>query len=461
MESSQIKQILFDRYIKPTTYERKKFIGIEIEMPIVNLNRQAVEFDNIHRITELFIKYFDFEVSGIDDEGNIYSATSNENGDILSYDCSYNNLELSFGKETNLFTVKDRFTRYYSFLQNELRAYGYTLTGMGINPYRKYNHNVPIPNGRYRMLFHHLKSYRYYFDVPMYFHKYPEYGTFSSASQVQLDVSCEELPLTLNVFSKLEPIKALIFSNSVLTDEHEDVLCYRDLFWENSTHGVNSHNIGMYGADFSTTDEILSYISTTSIYCVERGDKYINFAPMKITDYFNLQSIEGEYYDGGEYKKITFKPVSDDIKYLRTFKFEDLTFRGTVEFRSVCCQPIKDSMTVAAFHVGAKNRLAELDRLFSEDEVLYNNGYTAAELRKMLINTKIPGFINQDELYSLAGKVLEIVSDGVKERGLGEENLLEPLYDRVEKRTNPARMMLELKDSGVPMEKIIKEYSEI
>lgn len=111
MESSQIKQILFDRYIKPTTYERKKFIGIEIEMPIVNLNRQAVEFDNIHRITELFIKYFDFEVSGIDDEGNIYSATSNENGDILSYDCSYNNLELSFGKETNLFTVKDRFTR--------------------------------------------------------------------------------------------------------------------------------------------------------------------------------------------------------------------------------------------------------------------------------------------------------------------------------------------------------------
>lgn len=59
---------------------------------------------------------------------------------------------------------------------------------MGVNPYRIYNHNVPIPNGRYRMLFHHLGSYKKY-QLPMYFHDYPEFGTFSSASQVQLDNS--------------------------------------------------------------------------------------------------------------------------------------------------------------------------------------------------------------------------------------------------------------------------------
>ena len=461
METNEIKQLLFDRYIKPTKRERKCCIGIEIEMPIVNLNKEAVDFDNVHSITRKFIEHFGFEVAGIDDEGNIYSASNKENGDIFSYDCSYNNLELSFGKECNLFTVWERFQDYYKYLQSEFKVYNYTLTGMGINPYKNYNHNVPIPNGRYRMLFHHLHSYKKYLNVPMYFHKYPEYGTFSSASQVQLDIAYDELPVILNVFSKLEPIKALIFSNSVILDEHEDIVCYRDFFWENSTHGINPHNIGMYSSDFESVEDILTYISTTSIYCVERGDKYINFEPIRFADYLNADEIIGEYYDNGEYKNIAVKPDPEDIKYLRTFKFEDMTFRGTVEFRSVCCQPIKDNMSVAAFHIGAKRRFRELNELFESDNVLYNNGYTAAELRKMFLYTKLPEFVDQDKLYKLAEKILDIVSDGIKERGLGEEKFLKPLYDRVKNRTNPAKDLLNLKNSGADMNDIILKYAEI
>ncbi len=461
MDHNDIKQLFFDRYIKPTMSVRKCFIGIEIEMPIVNLNREAVDFDNVHRTTRRFIDYFGFDISGIDEDGNIYSAQDKNNGDILSYDCSYNNLELSFGKECNLFVVWERFQKYYNFLQSEFQTYNYTLTGMGINPYKNYNNNVPIPNGRYRMLFHHLHSYNKYKDIPMYFHSYPEYGTFSSASQVQLDIAFEELPLILNVFSKLEPLKALLFANSVLLDEHEDIVCYRDFFWENSTHGINPHNIGMFSSDFNSVEEILTYISTMSIYCVERGDKYINFEPIRFADYLNTDEVIGEYYDNEVYKNITVKPVPEDIKYLRSFKFEDMTYRGTVEFRSVCCQPIKDSMTVAAFHIGAKRRFRELDELFQADRVLYHNGYTAAELRKMFLYAKLPEFVDEDSLYELAKKTLDIISDGVKERGLGEEVFLAPLYERVEKRTNPAKTMLTLRNNGVDIQDIIKEYAEI
>ena len=53
----------------------------------------------------------------------------------------------------------------------------------------------------------------------MHFHSYPEYGTFSGASQVQLDVEYDKLVLTMNTFSRLEPIKVLLFSNSVLLGE--------------------------------------------------------------------------------------------------------------------------------------------------------------------------------------------------------------------------------------------------
>lgn len=460
MDKTTIIQKLRERYIEPTKRARKDYVGVEIEMPIVNLNKEAVDFKIVHSLTDAFIKRFNFKPSGIDDKGNIYSAENKENGDILSYDCSYNNLELSFGRAHSINEIHERFSNYYSFIEEFFKPYNYTLTGMGINPYRKYNHNVPIENGRYRMLFHHLGTYVNY-KLPMYFHEYPDFGTFSSASQVQLDVEYDKLPLTINTFSKLEPIKAILFNNSVLLGEHDELHCCRDMFWENSTHGINSHNIGMFEYEIKDVDDILSYISSTSIYCVERGDKYINFEPINIVEYMNRDEIKGEYYHNGEYRKITFKPELGDVSHLRTFKFEDLTFRGTVEFRSVCCQPISDCMSVAAFHTGLMNRLEELAELLDNDTVLYHNGYNAGELRKFLVRSELPEFIDEDKLYELAEKIVDLSADGLGDRSLGEEEFLEPLYERIKSRSNPARKLYQMLNNGESLEYIIKLYAKI
>lgn len=461
MEREFVRNQLYKRYIEPTKKERKEYVGVEIEIPIINLAKEAVDFQIIHTITDRFISHFNFTVVGRDDEGNIYSATSSVSGDILSYDCSYNNVEFSFGKEYNLHVIQGRFIQYYEFLQNELQKHNYTLTGMGVNPYRIYNHNVPIPNGRYRMLFHHLHSYKKYLDLPMYFHDYPEYGTFSSASQVQLDISYDKLPMAINTFSKLEPIKALLFSNSVLLDEHEDILCCRDMFWENSTHGINPHNIGMYNCEISCVEDLLAYIETTSIYCVERGNKYINFTPIKITDYFNRKSVHGEYFENGEYKEIDFEPCIEDLEYLRTFKFEDLTFRGTIEFRSVCCQPIKDSMTVSAFHLGLMKNLDKLSELLENDHTIYHKGYNATELRKIFIKNDLPDFVNNADLELLTKQILDLSYEGLAQRNFNEEKLLLPLYERLEAKTNPAKTMLNLREQGTDIKDIILEYGKL
>ena len=459
MNREFVREQLYQKYIAPTRKKRNNYVGIEIEMPIVNLNKKAVDFQVVHEVTARFQEHFDFQVAGRDEEGNVFSLSENLHGDILSYDCSYNNLELSLGKEKELFTIHRRFLSYYEFLQKEFQKYHYTLTGMGVNPYRIYNHNVPIPNGRYRMLFHHLNSYKNY-NLPMFFHKYPEYGTFSSASQVQLDVDYEELLTTIRVFSMAEPVKALLFSKSGLLDEEEELLCCRDMFWENSTHGINPHNVGMFDCKLESEEDLLSYIESTSIYCVERGEKYINFPPVNIMEYFESPFIEGEYYENGEYQTIRFEPEIGDLDYLRTFKFEDLTFRGTIEFRSVCCQPIRDCMTVAAFHLGLKNNLHKADVLLSEDHVIYHHGYTAGELRKMFVRDSLPSFVDRDSLYDFAQMLLDTAKEGLTGRGYGEEALLEPLYKRLEEKTNPARHMLDVKNQGGNIEDVILEYAQ-
>lgn len=458
MNREEVMSRLYARYIKPTEDKKNNYIGVEIEMPIVNLNGEAVDFDVIHRLTAAFLAEFSFLPTGFDEDGNVYSAVNRQNGDVFSYDCSYNNMEFSFGKEKTLSSIEQRFNLYYDFVQSFFKHYNYTLTGMGINPNRNVNRNEPIANGRYKMLYHHLSSFSKYYCLPMYFHRYPQFGMFSSASQVQLDVTRDRLPKVINTFNQLEPVKALLFSNSVLLGDNEGLLCCRDMLWENSTHGVNPHNVGMYDCEINTVEDLLNYISTTAIYCVERDGKYLNFPPVNILEYFTLDSLTGEYLENGELKKLSFSPEPNDIEYLRTFKFEDLTFRGTVEFRSSCCQPISDVMTVAAFHLGLINKTDRLAELIENDNSLYHNGYNAAELRRQLVRGELPAYINKDELYAFVFSVLDLCREGLTERGNGEEKYIDPLYERAENRTNPAKTMLDRLKNGESINDLVKSY---
>lgn len=459
INEKQIKDKLYEEFIRPT-HKEKNYIGVEIEIPIINLDKKAVDFSVVHEVTDKFKKEFsDFENDGIDYDGNIYSLKNNKNDDIVCYDCSYNNIEFAMGREKDLFSINDRFNEYYTFTKECFEEHNHTLTGMGINPYRKYNKHIPIPSERYLMLYHHLQSTDDYENIP--FHDYPEYGMFSSASQVQLDVSKEKLVQTINVFSKIEPVKALLFSNSVLIDDDDKFICFRDVLWEYSTHGVNPHNIGMYDVELNGIDDLQAYMESLNMYCVMRDGSYINFPSMNLLDYFSRETITGEKYCNGKYRKVTIKPELDDINYLRPFKFINLTFRGTIEFRSVCTQPINESMSVAAFHLGLKDKLDELDEIITNDTSLYHKGYTAGELRKLLIQSKIPPIIDKNEVCKLSKRIVDLASAGLEERELGEEIFLNPLYERIKKQTNPAREMIKLLNNKNNIEEVIENYGNI
>ncbi len=461
ISGEMIRDKLYEEFIKPTN-QKKNFIGVEIEIPIINLDKKAVDFEVVHKITNKFQKqYSDFKADGVDYDGNIFALKNPKNEDIVCYDCSYNNIEFAMGREKDLFSIDERFSEYYTFVKESFNEYNHTLTGMGINPYRKYNEYQPIPSERYLMLYHHLKSFKNYDDVPMHFHQYPEYGMFSSASQVQLDVTKENLVKTINVFSKIEPIKALLFSNSVLIDENKHVTCFRDPLWEYSTHGVNPHNIGMYDVDLKDLDDLQSYLESLNIYCVMRDGAYINFPSMNLLDYFNQEYVCGEIYSNGGYRKIDVRPLISDIKYLRPFKFINLTFRGTIEFRSVCTQPIKDSMSVAAFHLGLKDKLDELDELITMDDVIYHKGYTASELRKLLIQDELPAFVDINGICKLSKDIVDLASLGLKERGIGEEIFLKPLYGRIKNHKNPGKNIITLLNNNAKIEDVIEEYGKL
>ena len=457
----EIRQAIYDKYIAPTKKERPDYIGVEIEMPVVNLGGQSVDEAVSISVAEKFTEYFGFTPEGHDSNGELTSSKHSPTGDILSFDCCYSNLELSFGKAASLFEVKDRLGKYCKFLNSEFAKYNYTLTGMGVNPNADINHNLPIQNERYRMLYHYLHSYpQHTREVGMRFHERSDFGTFTSASQVQLDVRYDELIDVINTFGLLEPYKALIFANSYLPD-YPEYLCVRNMLWEHSMQGYNPHNVGMFAQKLSSVDELVDYIGTQSIYCTMRDGKYVDFTPVTVDEYFSKSNIEGEYFDGEVYRRISFSPENSDIEYLRTFKFEDLTFRGTIEYRSSCCQPLSEAMTVAAFHTGLKEMLPELKELLENDRIIYSHGFSAPELQDLLSKRKLPDYLNEYAIEKQLVNILDLAALGLKKRGLDEEVLISPLYARAEKHTNPAKTMLDGISDGTPINKYIEQYAAI
>ena len=56
---------------------------------------------------------------------------------------------------------------------------------------------------------------------------------------------------------------------------------------------------------------------------------------------------------------------------------------------------------------------------------------------------------------------MDLAKEGLKERDLGEEIFLEPLYKNVDERTNPGKRILNSLKEGISLEEIIKDYGDL
>ncbi len=448
-----LKEALYSRFIVPTIGKTADYIGVETEIPIVDLSGNAVDYDAVHQMTEEFIEYFGFGGTVRDDDGHAYFAEDKTTGDTISFDCSYNTFEIAFGKETDLNDIAERFYAYFGFADDHLRRRGLALTGMGINPGHKVNSREPVANGRYRMLLHHLDSYKRY-GKEYHFHDVPYYGLIVCSTQTHIDVSADDLIDTMHTFERLEPFKGLLFANSPYEGGY---LCARDHFWRDSTHGVNPRNVDFWGEEIRTAEGVVDYLSKMSLFCAERDGKYIHFVPLPLDEYFGRGSITGEYYEDGQWKTIEFAPRSTDLKYLRSYKLVDLTFRGTLELRSACTQPIYQVMSVPAFNIGIRDNREAVKQILDESG-LFGQGYSLDELRRMSVMRDVPDFMQGSRISETLLKLLEAARNGLLQRGKGEEKFLEPLYERAERVLSPGRELVEGLENGKTIEQYIDLY---
>ena len=118
-------------------------------------------------------------------------------------------------------------------------------------------------------------------------------------------------------------------------------------------------------------------------------------------------------------------------------------------------------MTVHAFHLGLINQVDKLNQILDDDYTLFNKPYSLTELRNMFVRFDLPEFVEERKLKKLLIEILDLASESLKERGIEEEELLKPLYERAKSLENPGQKLIKHLNSGGKIEELIYEYGKL
>ncbi len=423
------KEVIHNRFIKPLLNKKTGNVGVELEFPMLNMNKKPVEKKIALGLFDFFLKR-GFKVEDTDTDGNPAFIVNNY-GDCISFDNSYNNIEFSMNYGNNLIDIMDRFYDYFEKAQNYAKKYNYIITGMGTNPYKKYISQSHVSYPVYNMVDEYLHKFQGE-DT----HEYPDFPAYLSSVQTHLDVNPEDLPKTATLFAKIDFLRGLLFSNSP-DFEFSNTICYRDYLWSKSAFGICRTNTGAVDEEYKTIEDIAESFYNRHMFNNIRDNKYSCFNPIAINEYFDKKNTE-------------------DIKQFLSFRHIEITCRGTLEIRSDCTQPLFDAFLPPAFNLGiahnVDNAICETKNFFKKYKKL-SNSY----LRKCVSQGIDIKEFSKEQLSEYALNMVKIAEDGLIKRGHGEEDIIKNLHQRAIDLKCPAHRILKNKDS---IEKIIREYSE-
>ena len=416
MTKQQAIKLLKEKYLSNMKEDSELFVGVELEFPIVEINGNKTNIEVTKNLFRTLANLLDFKVEKMDDDQNPIQLVHCSSKDRILFELSYNTIEFAFEKAHSIDEVAERFEAYLKIIQPILQEDHHEIQGHGIHPQWQKNDNSPVKIERYKMLMAFLAMN----GTGMKTHPYPSYGAFICGNQLQLDVRRDNYIRIINAFNKIEAAKAYLFSNSEFSAEAWDTKITRDIFWEESLHGYYRENVGIFPKDYQSEEEFFNNLARTAIFTAARDDQSYYFKPIRVKDYLDQKEITAYTADGNE--KI-IKPVKEDLKQHRSYQFQDLTARGTVEFRSVCTQPLETTFAPIAFELGLFVQLENLENYLEHCSFLKNEKQDYRKLRKKY-SKKILSEKEEETIQSFSKDLIDMARAGLIKRGYGEETFL-------------------------------------
>lgn len=418
-------ELLKSRYLKNLRDNPAIFVGIELEYPVVSIDGQATDIIVVQNLMRFLTSRLNFTIEKFDDFGNPIQLVDSISQDRILFEVSYTTIEFAFAKADSIKDVESRFQQYIDVIQRKLGEDHHAIVGCGIHPNWDKNKNCPVAYSRYQMLMSYLKMSRTVTDIPL--HHFPEYGAFICGSQVQLDVSKSNYLRVINAFTQIEAVKAYLFANSEFSGADWDTKIARDIFWEESMHGIYPENVGVNARLFNDEDDFFDYLDHSAIFTAERDGQTYYFYPIQVRDYLATPEIQAYALNGDE---ILIYPQEKDFETHRSYQYQDLTTRGTVEFRSVCTQPLDRTFASPAFHLGLLLNLDKLEAYLEAAPFFEAFGRNYKFLRRQFSKKKLTDE-EETTIIEFSKDLLLLAEEGLEMRNKQETIYLQPLRDKL------------------------------
>jgi len=420
------------------TDERR--IGAELKFPLVNPDGTAVDLQTIHALWHYLCDHgWAPEKDSLTEQVVGARKPGEQNDNVASCETGYCKTEFSLAHVSNLFELAKAIGELRILLRGFSKQHGVHFLGYGIQPVSRPVERLLMKRGR-TSVWDVFASNRH---IPEEEGDDMHLFTVNAASHVHVSVSREEAVPAVNVLNGFAGAQIALMAHSNIWRGGVDPWhkCVAEKFWD--WWMPDAERVGMPEQPFGDLQHYVGTISRFRPVYVKRDG-----IPVVLPDHESFEEYYGDPNPIGrdlQGRPVPLVPESADIDLHNTCYWYNarISHYYTVENRVNDQQPPEEVICVAALTLGLMSALEE-----SWEEL---SSYAWSDLRsarEAACRDALKGRFDGVTLATLAGRMVELAELGLRRRGLGEEEFLSPLKERLDAGRCPADDAEELFEAG-------------
>ncbi len=395
------------RAFAPALYGRG-IVGREAEFPVVDAAGEAAD---VRRLWDALIRQGDYVEkydSGAGPLGARLLVTLQGEDHTYALEVGLGTVEINTAPCRDLFAIERIMQDAVSRLVRAALTFGWRVLGYGIQPRSAPSLAIMSPKQRYQSLYRAMGAEWLWYTV-------------TAADQVQVDVARGEMVEMLNFGNLMAPVLIALCANSPVYGGKLSPFC-SGREGEMALIHANEARHGMPAAPYASIEEYVLRNSRAQ-YLILQSDGEIVPSSQHFVDYLAEHGPDFEAFVYHEH--YIWNSARLRVAY------------GTIEIRPACQQPWAEQMAAAALGLGLIEAegaimpyvLDVLGESYWERMRVYHRQAIA---RGLAAPEPAPGFLDE---------IVRRAEEGLRARGFGEESLLQPIWQRLQRQANPAQRM--------------------
>ena len=417
----------------PTQLQGPRTVGREAEFPVVDQSGRAADID---RLWPLLLADETGESASFAPLKVKKDAVNTDlivglDGAAYSYalEVGKGTIELNVGPYTTLFELESAFRTAVERLVRAAARLGWRVLGYGVQPLSPATRDLLSPKQRYHALADIMGD-----DWIWY--------TVTASDQTHVDISRDEAVSVLNFAILMAPVVVALCANSpVVAGALTGDCSGREGRMIGALYGERH---GMIARPYADLTDFVAHLSRMPALLYREGERLLPdgrpFAEVLRADY----GIGGS--GGAALSPDCFEAFLLHDHYI-WHSARLRTAYGTVELRPACQQPPQELMAATALYLGLVEGREQITdylqtALAPAGEERGNPDPMSASwsrLREYHYEAVRAGLAAPEPVPGFLADILELVAAALARRGYGEEGMLAPLWQRLERRENPAQ----------------------